>query len=114
MKRLYKHLIVAAVLVAGFAVAFGSYLLFSPDNRGSGGLDVQPAAQALPVRESSHRLSEPKTSELTIVEFLDFECEACGLRGPGLRTKCHPVDRKKMLWPSSSGGTVQPRVRCTP
>ncbi|WP_329295849.1 DsbA family protein [Streptomyces pseudovenezuelae] len=82
MKRLYKHLIVAAVLVAGFAAAFGSYLLLSPDNRGSAGLDVQPAVEALPVRESSHRLSQPKKSELTIVEFLDFECEGCGAMYP--------------------------------
>ncbi|MFF5757482.1 DsbA family protein [Streptomyces longwoodensis] len=82
MKRLYKHLIVAAVLVAGFAAAFGSYLLLSPDGRGSAGLDVQPAAEALPVRASSHRLTEPKKSELTIVEFLDFECEGCGAMYP--------------------------------
>ena len=59
MKKLHKHLIVAAVLVAGFAAAFGSFLLFSPDDRDAGGLDVQPAAEALPVRDSSHRLSEP-------------------------------------------------------
>ncbi|KPC71740.1 thioredoxin domain-containing protein [Streptomyces sp. NPDC006349] len=76
MKRLHRNLIVVAVLVAGFAAALGSFLLLSPD-RGSGGLDVQPAAEALPVRESSHRLTEPEKSELTIVEFLDFECEAC-------------------------------------
>ncbi|MGK9464958.1 thioredoxin domain-containing protein (plasmid) [Streptomyces sp. G6] len=82
MSKLKKQLIVAAVLVAGFAAAFGSYLLLSPDNRGSGGLDVQPAAEALPVRESSHRLTEPKKSELTLVEFLDFECEACGAYYP--------------------------------
>ncbi|MCX4481587.1 DsbA family protein [Streptomyces cellulosae] len=82
MSKLKKQLIVAAVLVAGFAAAFGSYLLFSPDSRGSGGLDVQPAAEALPVREASHRLTEPKKSELTIVEFLDFECEACGAYFP--------------------------------
>ncbi|GAA3493771.1 DsbA family protein [Streptomyces albogriseolus] len=82
MKKLHKHLIVAAVLVAGFAAAFGSFLLFSPDDRDAGGLDVQPAAEALPVRDSSHRLSEPKKSELTIVEFLDFECESCGAMYP--------------------------------
>ncbi len=82
MSKLKKQLIVAAVLVAGFAAAFGSYLLFSPDSRGSNGLDVQPAVEALPVRESSHRLTEPKKSELTIVEFLDFECEACGAYYP--------------------------------
>ena len=82
MKKLHKHLIVAAVLVAGFAAAFGSFVLFSPDDRDSGGLDVQPAAEALSVREASHRLTEPKKSELTIVEFLDFECESCGAMYP--------------------------------
>ncbi|MFJ4963406.1 DsbA family protein [Streptomyces sp. NPDC088729] len=73
-----KHLYVAAVIVASFAAALGSFLLFSPDDRGSGTLDVRPAAEALPLRESSHRLTTPARSELTIVEFLDFECEACG------------------------------------
>ena len=82
MKRLHKHLIVAAVLVAGFAAALGSYLLLAPDDQGSKGLDVQPAAEAMPVRESSHRLTTPKKSELTIVEFLDFECESCGAYYP--------------------------------
>ncbi|MFE7277209.1 DsbA family protein [Streptomyces sp. NPDC057623] len=82
MSKLKKQLIAAAVLVAGFAAAFGSYLLFSPEDRRSSGLDVMPAAEALPVRESSHRLSEPKKNELTIVEFLDFECEGCGAYYP--------------------------------
>ncbi|WP_081238918.1 thioredoxin domain-containing protein [Streptomyces viridosporus] len=83
MKKLTKHLIVAAVLLAGFAAALGSYLLLRPENgSGSGGPDVQPAAQAVPVRESSHRLTDPADSELTLVEFLDFECEACGAYFP--------------------------------
>ncbi|QEV72938.1 disulfide bond formation protein DsbA [Streptomyces chartreusis] len=85
MNKLKKQLIVAAVLLAGFAAAFGSYLLLAPDDkRGGGGLDVQPAAEALPVRDSSHRLSDPAKSELTIVEFLDFECEACGAYYPAV------------------------------
>ncbi|MFJ9586158.1 DsbA family protein [Streptomyces acidicola] len=78
MKKLKKHLVVAAVIVAGFAAALGAFLLFSPDDRDAGGVNVQPAAEALPVRDTSHRLADPKKSELTIVEFLDFECEACG------------------------------------
>ncbi|MEV6589670.1 DsbA family protein [Streptomyces acidicola] len=78
MKKLKKHLVVAAVIVAGFAAALGAFLLFSPDDRDAGGVNVQPAAEALPVRDTSHRLTDPKKSELTIVEFLDFECEACG------------------------------------
>ncbi|NGO09049.1 thioredoxin domain-containing protein [Streptomyces sp. HC44] len=82
MKKLHKHLIVAAVIVAGFAAALGSFLLFSPDDRDSGGLDVQPAAEAMPIRDTSHRLTDPKKSELTLVEFLDFECEGCGAMYP--------------------------------
>ncbi|MGC4971679.1 DsbA family protein [Streptomyces sp. DT199] len=83
MKKLTKHLIIAAVLLAGFAAALGSYLLLRPDNAsGGGGMDVQPAAEAMPVRDSSHRLTNPKKSELTLVEFLDFECEACGAYYP--------------------------------
>ncbi|MGA5146939.1 DsbA family protein [Streptomyces griseoincarnatus] len=82
MTRLKKHLIVAAVIVAGFAAALGSYLLLAPEDANSGGLDVQPAAQAMPVRDTSHRLTQPTQSELTVVEFLDFECEACGAAYP--------------------------------
>ncbi|MGW4985193.1 DsbA family protein [Streptomyces mirabilis] len=76
-----KHLIVAAVIAAAFAAALGSFLLFSPGDR-DGGVDVQPAAEALPVRDTSHRLTELDKSELTVVEFLDFECEACGAMYP--------------------------------
>ncbi|MGA5894609.1 DsbA family protein [Streptomyces venetus] len=83
MNRLKKHLIVVAVLLAGFAAALSSYLLLRPDDKsGSGGLDALPAAEAEPVRESSHRLTAPKNSELTVVEFLDFECEVCGAYYP--------------------------------
>ncbi|MFI6700881.1 DsbA family protein [Streptomyces sp. NPDC050509] len=72
-----KHLYIAMVMVAAFAAALGSFLLFSPDEpRGS--VDAEPAVEALHVRESSHRLTRPERSELTVVEFLDFECEACG------------------------------------
>lgn len=83
MTKLKKNLIAAAVLVVGFATAYGSYLLLSPDGRsGSASLDVQPAADAEPVRASSHRLTSPERSELTVVEFLDFECEACAAYYP--------------------------------
>jgi len=33
-------------------------------------------------REDSHRLSNPENSTVTFVEFLDFECEACGAAYP--------------------------------
>ncbi|MEW2399305.1 thioredoxin domain-containing protein [Streptomyces sp. NPDC046862] len=82
MKKLRKHLAVAAVIVAVFAAALGAFVLFSPDDRDAGGVNVQPAAEALTVRDDSHRLTDPERSELTIVEFLDFECEACGVTYP--------------------------------
>ncbi|MEU3057917.1 DsbA family protein [Streptomyces griseus] len=84
MKKITKHLIIAAVLVACFAAALGSYLLLRPDTPSDSGANVQPAAQALPVRDTSHRLSRPERSELTMVEFLDFECEACGAYYPAV------------------------------
>ncbi len=34
------------------------------------------------VRADSHRLSDPEGSTVTFVEFLDFECEACGAAFP--------------------------------
>ncbi|NUT24957.1 MAG: thioredoxin domain-containing protein [Streptomyces sp.] len=78
MNKFKRQLFAVVVLVAGFAAAFGSYLLLKPDDRGSGGLDVRPVAEAMAVRDNSHRLTAPKKSELTVVEFLDFECEGCG------------------------------------
>ncbi|AOY73878.1 thioredoxin domain-containing protein (plasmid) [Arthrobacter sp. TES] len=36
-----------------------------------------PAAEAQLVREDSHRVTSPATEKAQLVEFLDFECEAC-------------------------------------
>lgn len=79
-----KHLIVAAVILAAFAAGLGSFLLLAPDDRDRGLVEVEAAAQAQPVRETSHRLTSPERSELTVVEFLDFECEACGAVYPAV------------------------------
>ncbi|MFD8061388.1 DsbA family protein [Streptomyces cyaneofuscatus] len=79
-----KHLIVAAVILAAFAAGLGSFLLLAPEDRDRGMTDIEAAAQAQPVRKSSHRLTSPERSELTVVEFLDFECEACGAVYPAV------------------------------
>ena len=42
------------------------------------------AASGLLVRDSSHRLSEAADGKATFVEFLDFECEACGAAYPAI------------------------------
>lgn len=53
--------------------------------------DEQPAPAAVPqqdttqtptVRADSHRLSTARDGRVTLVEFLDFECEACGALFP--------------------------------
>ncbi|MFC9344099.1 DsbA family protein [Streptomyces sp. NPDC057020] len=80
MTTLKKNLLAAAVLVAALCVAFGSFLLFAP--RDSSSVPTEPAADARPVRDDSHRLTTPRRSELTVVEFLDFECEGCGAVHP--------------------------------
>nr|WP_246215467.1 thioredoxin domain-containing protein [Modestobacter muralis] len=45
--------------------------------RAQGGDDGLPAANAAVVREDSHRLSSAADGRVTLVEFLDFECEGC-------------------------------------
>ncbi|MFE5946441.1 DsbA family protein [Streptomyces sp. NPDC056480] len=80
MTKLKKNLLAAAVLVAALGVAFGSFLLFAPGDATS--VTAEPAADARPVRDDSHRLTTPRRGELTVVEFLDFECEGCGAVHP--------------------------------
>ncbi|WP_446224759.1 DsbA family protein [Nocardia sp. IBHARD005] len=40
--------------------------------------------QAMVVRPGSHRLSDPAGARVTLVEFLDFECEACRAMYPAM------------------------------
>ncbi|MEV8404514.1 thioredoxin domain-containing protein [Streptomyces niveus] len=72
-----KHFLVAAALLAVLTVGLGVALALSADRSPSGAVSAEPAADAKPVRASSHRLTDPERSELTVVEFLDFECEGC-------------------------------------
>ncbi|MEU8760022.1 thioredoxin domain-containing protein [Streptomyces sp. NPDC048659] len=84
---LKKQLMAAAVLLAALAVAFGSFLLFRPApeaGTGAGAALPEPAANAQVVRPDSHRLTNPAKSRVTVVEFLDFECEGCGAFHPVL------------------------------
>ncbi|RSN61262.1 disulfide bond formation protein DsbA [Amycolatopsis sp. WAC 04182] len=48
-------------------------------------IDAPPVVPAsILVRPDSHRLSDPAGSKVTVVEFLDLECEACGAAFPGV------------------------------
>jgi protein-disulfide isomerase len=47
--------------------------------------EPEQSAQATQVvRDDSHRLSTAADGKVTVVEFLDFECEACGAVYPGV------------------------------
>lgn len=53
------------------------------DDGAGGGTDGdRRSGPAQVVRDNSHRLSSPAHSSVTFVEFLDFECEACGALYP--------------------------------
>jgi protein-disulfide isomerase len=67
------NLKISAALVAVFALALAVFGVV----RAQGGDDGLPAANAAVVREDSHRLSSAPDGRVTLVEFLDFECEGC-------------------------------------
>ncbi|MFC9268642.1 DsbA family protein [Streptomyces zhihengii] len=80
-----KHLYIALVIVAAFAAAIGTFAAVAPDDRpGTSSVRADPAGDAKVLRDSSHRLTSPQRSELTLVEFLDFECESCGAVYPAV------------------------------
>ncbi len=65
----------AVVAIILFAVLVASSIIDQRSSR-------NPAAEASVLRADSHRLSSPVDGKVTLVEFLDFECEACGAAYP--------------------------------
>ena len=66
---------ISTALVATFVIAIAVFLGLSgrgADTSNAGG-DRDPTV----VRENSHRLSTAPDGRVTLVEFLDFECESC-------------------------------------
>lgn len=69
------NLRISAALVAAFVVAVVIFLGVSGQAD-----DISGAAESgssTVVREDSHRLSTAEDGRVTLVEFLDFECESC-------------------------------------
>ncbi|GAA3717118.1 hypothetical protein GCM10022204_41230 [Microlunatus aurantiacus] len=52
--------------------------------RSRGGETPTSTAADVTVRDESHRLSDVPDGKVTFVEFLDFECEACGAAFPAV------------------------------
>ena len=69
------NLKISAALVAAFVVAVAVFLGVA--NRGDDASDTTAGNESIVVRENSHRLSTAADGQVTLVEFLDFECESC-------------------------------------
>lgn len=83
----------SAALVAVFGAAILAIALSGSGGDDGGDEDRQPRASqaageapadAKVVRADSHRLGESARSKVTLTEFLDFECEACGAAYPAI------------------------------
>jgi protein-disulfide isomerase len=79
MTRILLTFFVVVTLAIGAGVYFSSR---DGGTAGSGGTQAEGEAQV--VRENSHRLSSATDSNVTFVEFLDFECEGCRAAFPAV------------------------------
>lgn len=75
--RLVVWILLGAIVAAGIIW----YAVFTA-NRPALEATTQPTVDVQLVREDSHRLTTPTTEKAQLVEFLDFECEACGAMYP--------------------------------
>ncbi|QOT19999.1 thioredoxin domain-containing protein [Paenarthrobacter sp. YJN-5] len=64
--------VLLGVLVTIGVIWYSVFSLTKPDPTAAA-----PAAEAQLVRDDSHRVTAPVTEKAQLVEFLDFECEAC-------------------------------------
>ena len=69
------NLKISAALAAAFVI--GVAVLLGVNNRDTDAAGTAQEAGTSVVREDSHRLSTAPDGRVTLVEFLDFECEAC-------------------------------------
>ena len=61
----------AVVLIVAIIAAITTFRPFSPSRE-------EVAATTAVLEENTHRLDVAENGEVTLVEFLDFECEVCG------------------------------------
>jgi len=73
-----KSKLVIVILIAVFAVIVAAIAIIAVSVTQSIDRTSTAAEGASVVRENSHVLDEAPDGKVTLVEFLDFECEACG------------------------------------
>ena len=78
-----RNVKISVALIGAFVVGLGVFLFVGrPQESDTPAAEREAAVTAEVVRPDSHRLSEVPGSTATFVEFLDFECEACGAMYP--------------------------------
>ncbi|WP_431899187.1 DsbA family protein [Nonomuraea sp. bgisy101] len=75
-----KNLAVTLSVVGVFVVVVAA--MFAVNRLGSGQTSAVAAGESQLVRADSHRLQTAADGKVTLVEFLDFECEGCGAYFP--------------------------------
>lgn len=79
--RTRSNLGTTLAIVAAVLAVIGAIIAFQLS--GEEAPEVQPADASQAVeRDDSHVLDDPEGASATLVEFLDFECEACGAAYP--------------------------------
>lgn len=80
-----RNLQLTLVVIGVAAVAIFTLLLVNrPADPEAAPAEPGPLPAGLLVREDSHQLSTAADGKVTLVEFLDFECEACGAVYPAM------------------------------
>jgi len=82
-----KNAKVSLTVVAVVVAVVAALLVFTKlgEDTPAAQADAPPVVPAsVLVRPDSHRLSDPAGAKVTVVEFLDLECEACGAAFPGV------------------------------
>ena len=71
-----RNVVVSGVLLVLFAVVVGVAVVVTKPSTEPGGAQAAGASSSV-VRQDSHVLDEAGEGAPVLVEFLDFECEAC-------------------------------------
>ncbi|SEH03232.1 Protein-disulfide isomerase [Nonomuraea solani] len=71
-----KNVTMTVAVIGVFAVVVAVWLAIGSMGSGTDKAGTSPGAPQL-IREDSHRLQTAADGKVTLVEFLDFECEAC-------------------------------------
>ncbi|MCG5212961.1 thioredoxin domain-containing protein [Streptosporangium sp. KLBMP 9127] len=78
-----KNLAISLTVIGMFVVVLGAVFAINRFGPGSGGA-ATVAGESQLVRADSHRVQTAADGKVTLVEFLDFECEACKAAFPAV------------------------------